>query len=186
MSSDVNAVLTQPTKKIDHWYKEPWNLLVIGGPLVVVFASILTGYIAFNGADNVIAEDYYKQGLRVNLNIQRDAKARELGMSATISVNPATNAVSMDLTSTVADGTALPESVQISFANANEDKTSVNEIVKRLRLVQTRAGHYEAETPKPIASGTTKLIHVKVETNDWRLTGDWFEPGQGALQLKAS
>jgi uncharacterized protein len=186
MSSDVNAVLTQPTKKIDHWYKEPWNLLVIGGPLIVVAASIATGYIAFSGADNVVTEDYYKQGLKVNLDIQRDAKARELGLSATVSVNLATNAVTMDLAAGADANAVLPESVQISFASATQDKTSVNETVKRLRLIQTRAGHYEAETPKQIAPGTTRLIHVKVETNDWRLTGDWFEPGQRVLQLKAS
>ena len=68
-----------PKKKAssDIWYKEPWMLLVVGGPVVVVIAAIITGFIAWQGEDKVIAKDYYKHGLNINKDIFRDAKANE-------------------------------------------------------------------------------------------------------------
>lgn len=177
------SLLTQPAKA-DRWYKEPWLLLVAGGPAIVVCASIFTGIVAMRGADNVVAEDYYKQGLMINKDIQRDAHARALGLEANVQLDVVTEKVILNLKG----NSSLPDSLQISFASATEDKTSVNEIVRRLRLVQTEPGHYEASlrSGTGIASTTTKLIHVKIETTDWRLTGDWFDPSQKALQLKAT
>ena len=85
----MDAVLT--LKKKDKWYKEPWLLLVVGGPAVVVCASIFTGALAFLGADKVVADDYYKQGLMIDKDIQRDAKARDLQLSATLNFDSSTN-----------------------------------------------------------------------------------------------
>ena len=83
----MEATLNLKPKKRDVWYKEPWLLLVAGGPAFVVVASIITGYIAIKGSDKVVADDYYKQGLMINKDIQRDAKAKELALSAGLSID---------------------------------------------------------------------------------------------------
>ena len=49
----MEATLSLKPKKRDVWYKEPWLLLVAGGPAFVVVASIITGYIAIKGSDKV-------------------------------------------------------------------------------------------------------------------------------------
>lgn len=175
----MDAILV--SKKRDKWYKEPWLLLVAGGPAVVVCASIFTGAIAFRGADKVVAEDYYKQGLMINKDIQRDAKERELHLGATLSLDASAGKLRMHL---AGDG-SLPETVKLSLANAAESGSSVNEIVHRLPMVRVSPGIYEGDLKlvSNISASSVKLFHIKLETTDWRLTGDWFEPAQKVVQL---
>mgnify|MGYP000916835605 FL=1 len=46
------------------WYREPWPWLLMSGPGLVVIAGVVTAWIAFSGADGLVADDYYKQGDR--------------------------------------------------------------------------------------------------------------------------
>jgi uncharacterized protein len=167
--------------KKDIWYREPWLLLVVGGPLIVVCASLITGFIAFRGADQVVAKDYYRQGLMINTNLQRDAKARELTLSANMSLNLATGRLNMTLTSLG----ELPDTIQISLASSGRQSGSVEEVVRRLPMKQIKPGVYEGDlsTSVKLTDDALRLLHVKVETNAWRLTGDWNDPLQRNLVL---
>ena len=86
----------------DHWYKEPWMLLVIGGPLIVVIAGLTTFYIAWHGADNVVSKDYYKQGININQALQQDAKAAKYQMQGNAKLDPATRKITLQLESSAA------------------------------------------------------------------------------------
>ena len=176
-------LLPQKTKK-DLWYKEPWLLLVVGGPLIVVCASIFTGVLAWRGSDKVVAEDYYKQGLMINKDLLRDAKARELQLSALISFDPAANRLKMSLTA----NKILPDTVQMSLASSGGKATSVTEVIHRLPMRQVRPGEFEGNMNEiaNFSIATGKLLHLKVETTEWRLTGDWFEPKQRQAHLSAA
>ena len=46
------ATLHQPTRQA--WWREPMMWLVVGGPLAVVVAAVITAIIAIRGADPVI------------------------------------------------------------------------------------------------------------------------------------
>ena len=159
-------------------------MLVAGGPMIVVVASIYTGYIAMRGADNVVAEDYYKQGLMINKDIQRDAQARQLNLSATVTLNQASGHLSMLLSG----NRVLPDAVQISVASSGKKMNSVTEVVRRLSMKQVRPGQYEGDlsVSEKLTLDGVKLLHIKVETLDWRLTGDWFDPEQRQAHLAAA
>lgn len=179
----MSMTLMPKNVKKDLWYKEPWLLLVAGGPIVVVCASIYTGLIALWGSDKVVAEDYYKQGLMVNKDIQRDRRAHELELAAVVSVDAANQRVKIQLSG---KGT-FPEQIQLSLANADASGNSVNEAIHRMSLKQVSPGNYEGDLKilsNPL-TGSVKLFHLKLETNNWRLTGDWFEPQQRAVRLTA-
>lgn len=175
------ALLPQRGKK-DTWYKEPWLLLVAGGPLVVVCASLFTGFLAMHGSDKVVADDYYKQGLMINKDIQRDARARELKMSAVLSEDFANGKIKLDLSGKG----ELPDSVQLSLA-ASGNANSVSEVIRRMPMNRIAPGKYEGELKlvSNISLSSAKLLHVKLETTDWRLTGSWFEPKQQQVHLIA-
>jgi hypothetical protein len=181
------GILTQPIKK-DLWYKEPWLLLVVGGPLLVVCASLVTGFIAFRGADQVVAKDYYRQGLMINTNLQRDAKARELALHAGLQLDMANKKIVMQMRSKE----VLPALVQVSLASSGAASGSVEEVVRRLPFKLVSDGKYEADLSQDkklenaINSGALNILHVKLETNDWRLTGDWLNPMQRNLELSPS
>jgi uncharacterized protein len=180
----MDMSLLQQKVKRDIWYKEPWLLLVVGGPMIVVFASIFTGVLAWRGSDKVVAEDYYKQGLMINKDLLRDAKARELHLSASLTMDLAAGRIKMSLNA-IKD---LPGTVQVSLASSGGGATSVTEVIRRLPMKQVRPGEYEGDLnlSANLSVTSVKLLHVKVETSDWRLTGDWFDPEQSQAHLSAA
>ncbi len=66
--------LLQAPKQPDRWYREPWLLLVLGGPLLVVVACVITFWLAYHGADPVLDKNYYQNGLRINQELDKRAK----------------------------------------------------------------------------------------------------------------
>ena len=175
-----HALFPNKVKK-EHWYKEPWMVLVIGGPLFVVLACMFTINLAFNGADQVVAKDYYSQGLMINTNLMRDAKARELNLKAQLQIDFTANTINMHLSSKQ----TMPDTVQLSLASSGAANGSVEEIIRRLPLHQTSTGNYVGvlKSDEQLNLTSTSLYHAKLETNEWRLTGDWYHPQKQVLEL---
>lgn len=163
----------------EHWYQEPWMLLVLGGPAIVVIAAIVTFYIAWQGSDNVLTKDYYKQGVNIDKSIHSDAKASEYKMLADIKVD-SSGTIQLQL----AAETGLPATIQMVLSS--HAPGSEYEAIQKITLTQVKSGLYQGsvKTPSLSDSATPKLWHVKVEGPDWRLTGDWHDPLHSSLQLK--
>jgi hypothetical protein len=164
------------------WYKEPWVWLVISGPSIVVCAALYTAFLAYKGADKVVAEDYYRQGLMVNKDIRRDANARERKMSADMRFDSSTGNITVKVQSDV----ALPSTLLLSIAESSSS-SSVNELIRRGTLLQLTPGIYQLSFPQPTAMERNKIAiwHIKIEASDWRLTSDWHDPMHKPLQLNA-
>lgn len=164
----------------DHWYKEPWMLLVLGGPVIVVIAAIFTFYLAWHGSDEVVTKDYYKQGVNINQNLYRDAKAAEYKMAAKIQLDAHSEKISLNLSG----ATALPSSVQMSISSSGNH--SEFETVEKTNLTEIQPGLYEGIINKQAVANLKNLNMwtVKLEASDWRLTADWRDPAHNPLQLK--
>lgn len=72
----MNAVLMNKQEKQvgQSWWREPYVWLVIGGPLIVVVAGVVTALIAFERPDPVIDKNSYQQELMLRRQSE-DAKA---------------------------------------------------------------------------------------------------------------
>ena len=161
-------------QKADNWKKEPWLLLVIGGPLSVVCASLFSGYLAFSGADKVVSEDYYKQGLMINKDLMRDAQAKKMQLHAEMHLQ-AGGQINLAL-----QGVGeLPESILLSVATSTNDQ--LVETTHRLPLLKTAPGQYQGS----LADVNASIMHIKLEGGNWRLTSDWHHPLQTDLQIRA-
>ncbi|MFZ1417850.1 MAG: FixH family protein [Burkholderiaceae bacterium] len=79
--------MMQTGNTVTPWYKQFWPWVLIGLPTSVVIASVVTYFLAINGMDSVISKDYYKEGLAVNADLERDKKAADLGLSADITID---------------------------------------------------------------------------------------------------
>lgn len=163
------------------WHKEPWVWLVIAGPVIVVCAALYTAFLAYKGADKVIAEDYYRQGLMVNQDIRRDANARDWKMSADLQFDTDTGIITIKVQSAV----ALPSTLMLSVAESSAN-SPVNEVIRRGTLLQVTPGIYQLSFPQPTAIERKEIAiwHIKIEASDWRLTSDWHDPMHAPLQLK--
>lgn len=167
-------------KQKDIWYKEPWMLLVVGGPLIVVIAALATFYLAWHGEDNVLTQDYYKQGVNINNALDQDAKAVEYNMQGNIQVDPASGKVTLSLEGK----TTLPDSVLLTLTS--HSRNSEYEARQKITLSQINPGTYAGFIKIPANSDplSLNLWHVKIEASDWRLTAAWHDPLHSQLQLK--
>ena len=67
------------------WYKQfwPWFLIIL--PLTVVIWTIVTVVVFANNSVSLVAEDYYKKGKGINIDISKMNVARDLGLNASVS-----------------------------------------------------------------------------------------------------
>jgi hypothetical protein len=62
-----------------------------------VVAGLTTVYIAFNNADTLVRDNYYKEGLAINAQLDQDRLAEELGLSAKVVIDELSGEVIVEL-----------------------------------------------------------------------------------------
>lgn len=150
------------------WYREPWPWALMAGPAIVVVAGVITGIIAFSGADGLVADDYYKQGLGINRQIARDQAAVDLGIEGEIRMLP--GRVRLTLRST----RELPDRLTLRFVHPGR---AAQDIV--LHPARTAEGHWEAPL-EGLAPGRWRAI---VETAQWRIAAQMDPKSAGPAAL---
>lgn len=143
------------------WYRQfwPWFLIVLPGTVVV--AALYTVYIAFKHADSVVVDDYYQEGRAINVSLALDDRARELDLSATLTVDR----ISGEVLVAVQGDTEPPETMTLYLfhpANAALDQA--------LTLRGSGNGRYRGD----LDSAPATRYHLRLQPRDspqWRLDG---------------
>ncbi len=176
----MESILKTEKPQAARWYREPWMWLIVGGPAIIVVASIFMAYLAFDGADQVVAPDYYKRGLAINQDIRRDLTARERGMAADLQINAETAAVTLRLSG---QG-ELPPTLAMTLSRA-AGKGS-DEITLKMNLVQAGAGIYHGKLnlPAGVDGNAAVLWQVNLDGGDWRLASGWYGPVHAGITMK--
>ena len=68
------------------WYRQFWPWFLILLPASVVVAAISTVVIANRHADDLVVDDYYKDGLAINRQLEKIERAKGLGITATLGI----------------------------------------------------------------------------------------------------
>ncbi len=71
-------------EKTTRWYKEPMMLLVIGIPLLSIGWGFVMLTLAIDGADSLVSDSYYKDGVTYTQNENQDQLARDMLAEAEI------------------------------------------------------------------------------------------------------
>ncbi len=158
------------------WYREPWPWLLMLGPAIVVVAGVTTAYLAVVSSDGLVEDDYYKQGLTVNLRTARDQRAAELGIDAEFLVGGEGDRMRALLRGK--EGVRLPEALTLSIIHPTRPGFD-----QRVALRSEGAGVYIGMV-RPF----TGRWHVTLEDDrkEWRLVGDWVTGKQSGLRLTAA
>ena len=137
------------------WYREPWPWLLMSGPAAVIVAGAATTWIAFAGADGLVADDYYQRGLAINRLLAREDEARRLGISVSIFHEN-------DILRVKLNG-AAPEALFVHLVHATRAGHDI-----RLRLAPVSAGAYEAALPA-LPRGRWHVV-IEDPRGTWRLS----------------
>jgi hypothetical protein len=78
MTRNFSASDTKP------WYRQFWPWFIMALPATVVVAGFITMYIAFKHSDDLVVDEYYKDGLAINQQLEKKRLAEQLDISATL------------------------------------------------------------------------------------------------------
>jgi len=161
------------TRVAKPWYREPWPWLLMAGPALVVVAGVVTMWLAIEGHDGLVADDYYKRGLAINQVLARDKVARAHGYAAVVTFDSRFGRVQVAL-----HGDELPPALLLSLAHptrAGEDRI--------VPLARAASGIYEGLLAPP-AAGRWRLS-VEDAGRTWRLNTEWHVPRETVVRLGA-
>ncbi len=173
----INPVIieTQAEGKKNAW-REPWFWMVLGPLIVTIVTSLSFVYLAVNGADQRVVDDYYTEGKAINHRFEADKLAKALGVGAVVQVDSVTEEVIVDLS-----GLSLyPDRLMVYFSHpvkSTEDMT--------VELKKINASRYRADLPKRL-TGRWYLHLTPMESNEdkkWRLVGELDLNHQPQLNL---
>lgn len=137
------------------WFREPWPWLLMAGPATAVLAGAVTVWLAIVSADGLVADDYYKRGLAINRELDRDRAAVERGIAAGIESRDGVLRVRLT-------GGAAPDALFVRLVHATRAGND-----QRLRLARTAPETYEAALPE-LPPGRWSLI-IEDARGEWRI-----------------
>ena len=121
------------------WWRQFWPWLLILLPGSVVIAGLVTLKISIQGADSLVRDDYYKEGLGINLRLAQDQTARHLNLSASLEINSNEKMISINLGG---DLEPLPHVLLADFIHPNDAKHDFS-----LSLSRQNTNRYQATLP---------------------------------------
>lgn len=145
------------------WYKEPWPWILMSGPAIVVVAGFITAWLAVRSYDGLVAEDYYKQGLAINQQLQREQQAGTLGLQGDVMRSGNLLRVMLTAGSNKFD---LPQKLILRITHPT--RAGMDQVVT---LVADGPGMFSGKLDTAISG----RWHVVLEdpSGQWRLHGDW-------------
>jgi hypothetical protein len=151
-----------PTYDTKPWYKQFWPWLLIALPGSVVIAGFTTLYIANIHSDDLVADDYYKNGLAINRVLEKNAKAQALGIKAKLHFSKVAEIwqVVVELT-----GSQPNSGLSLSLSHPLEADQDFS-----VPLLQSEPDVYRAYLPSPVAAHWHWIIESEGSA-PWRLDG---------------
>ena len=147
------------------WYRHPLVWMIIAIPSSAVLAGFATFYLAVTTDDGLVADDYYKQGLAINVQIERLVVAKQLAIVADIKIESKTGFINIDLDKGRLENYPSPLILALKHAS-NEQKD---------RIIQVQHGvdnHYAGYVKDGVHDGVwhIELSNQNLETQkQWRL-----------------
>lgn len=150
-------------KAIAPWYQQPWLWFVVSWPIAAILAGSVTIYIAFSGADGLVADDYYKRGLAINRELKRDHAAAALHLRAQGRYDAERERITIDLSADRAQ--PWPPTLTLRVIHPMQPQGD-----QRVSLASAGEGVYVANIT--ITPGIKRRLILEAET--WRLSGEWM------------
>ena len=143
---------------IEPWYRQFWPWFLILLPASVVVASLVTLYIANRGADDLVVDDYYKNGLTINRQLEKKQRSQDLGITAALDFSD------QHVTAKI-EGPVQAASLHVLLSpplEADRDFT--------VSLSRIAPGVYQAVLPAPVAPRWHWTLTLD-QPEGWRLDG---------------
>lgn len=147
-----------PVEDTVPWYQQFWPWVLILLPGTVVVAGLTTVFIANRHADDLVVDEYYKNGLAINRQLEKKQRAQELGISAQLRFDDA-------MVSALTTGPIATDELSLLMSHPLESDQDFG-----ITLRRAEAGVYSARLPQAIAPRWHWTLEQEGEQS-WRLDG---------------
>ena len=117
------------------WYRQFWFWFLMTPLIAVVFVVAVLLTVAFYNADDVVLDNYYREGRGVNQVFEQDIRAQQLALSATLNFDRMSGEVLVDISA----NEALPEQLLLLM-----DHPVSARLDQRVYLREFHPGRYRA------------------------------------------
>jgi len=144
------------------WYKEPFVWMIIGVPLSSVIAGVIFLSLAISTKDTLVRDNYYKDGLAINQELQWEKKAKELDIKVSFII--AGDELTLDL---VSSRQTPPNTLVIKFSHP-----TLKEKDRDAFLQRGENGKYMGL----LENIDNNRFYIQIESieQSWRLKGDHY------------
>lgn len=153
------------------WYKHFWVWWIIGAKVVVISACVYTGWLIYNNPASMVVDDYYTEGRTINLQLNKVARAEELGVAFDVSIRERSLAFRF----------TEHEPSQRTALHVLFHHPTLSEKDFDLRVPHSGEGWYRAELPREI-SGRWRLT-IEPFSDEWRVSDNISLPQDDAFTL---
>ena len=147
-----------PIEDTEPWYRQFWPWFIIALPTTVVIAAFATLYIANRHSDDMVVDEYYKEGLAINQRLAKQETALALNINAELEFSDA------DVTARVA-GENRATALRLLLSHPMEADRDLEIILSRVS-----AGEYRGQLPYPIGQRWHWSL-IRDGDPAWRLDG---------------
>jgi hypothetical protein len=99
------------------WYREFWFWFVFSPLIYIMIMCSITVTIALKGADDVIVDNYYKEGRMINQALEQDQRARELNLTGDLRFDRTTGEVALSIANAPADINLMPDTILLMMGH---------------------------------------------------------------------
>jgi len=153
------------------WYRHPWPWFIVGLLGSTVVAGLTTVWIAVQGADALVVDDYYRDGKAINRSLAADREAALREAVARVTPDGGTR-VALDIL-----GDA-PAALTLTLSHVTRA-----ELDRALSLARSPDGRYASPEPLP-AGGYYATLAPPGRHPAWRLRGRVDLPAAGGFVLE--
>ena len=163
MNTDMRVIMRSDTVP---WYKQPLVWMLIAIPASAVIAGIHMIYLAVTTADGLVVDEYYKHGLLINDQIERDRYAWDKQLAAEVDIDPDSGVVKVFLNR--GELTTSPGSIELALRHATQQRQDSS-----LTLYEVDEGIYQGLINGELRRG---VWYVEISAGDadaqmaWRLS----------------
>jgi hypothetical protein len=152
------------------WYRQFWPWFLIFIPGLAVVGGIVTIYVATSRPHTMVVDDYARIGLATHRKMERDERAAELGLTATVSVGRTPAEIRVRL-----DGD-LPRPDHLLLSLSHPTLASAD----RSLTLPGYGEAYSARLDAPLEGRW--YVQIEAPDGDWRLAGE-LRAGMDSLRL---
>ncbi len=162
---------TFPGGDNEPWYRQFWPWFLILLPASVVVAGLSTLYIANRGADDLVVDEYYKDGLAINRQLEKKQRSIDLGITADLGLSDGYVTVKTS-------GPVTADTLSLLLSHPLESDRDFSVELRRIA-----PGIYQALLPADVAPRWHWTLTL-AQAGGWRLDGDIEQRNLGNVAIE--